>query len=139
MRRLRRILCPDDPGAGLPAFDSISRVGTFAPAGTPPPVVARITRDASATVHAPDVEQRVNTLSAIPVGDSPQEFDNLIAQDRDRYARLIAKIGIPKHCPQRPPRTGADPGRAACRPAWRGAVVQRRAGARRKASIFATI
>jgi tripartite-type tricarboxylate transporter receptor subunit TctC len=38
----------------------------------------------------PDVKKQLIEQGAIPVGNTPQQFAAIIAQDRKRYAKIIA-------------------------------------------------
>jgi tripartite-type tricarboxylate transporter receptor subunit TctC len=83
---------PDVPTlseAGLPGFNSISWIGLLAPAGTPKEVVEKISADLREVLATDDVKQRLTDLGALPAGNTPAQFQQLIDTDRKRYAELI--------------------------------------------------
>jgi tripartite-type tricarboxylate transporter receptor subunit TctC len=88
---------PDVPtlaDAALPGFNSISWIGLFAPGGTPPELVEKISADVREVLAAPDVKHRLTELGSIPYGNTPAEFARGIEADRQRYARIIKERHI---------------------------------------------
>ena len=83
---------PDVPTlaeAALPGFNSISWIGLLAPAGTPKDIVERISTDMREVLAADDVKLKLIELGAVPVGNTPAQFQALIDSDRKRYAQVI--------------------------------------------------
>ena len=83
---------PDVPTlseAALPGFNSISWIGLLAPAGTPKDIVERISTDMREVLAADDVKLKLIELGAVPVGNTPAQFQALIESDRKRYAQVI--------------------------------------------------
>ena len=83
---------PDVPTlseAALPGFNSISWIGLLAPAGTPKDIVERISTDMREVLAADDVKLKLIELGAVPVGNTPAQFQALIDADRKRYAQVI--------------------------------------------------
>ena len=83
---------PDVPTlqeSGVTGAESGSWLGLLAPAGTPPEVVEKISRGLQQVVTAPDVQQQLLVQGAIAKTGTPQDFVQLIANDRKRYARII--------------------------------------------------
>jgi len=90
-------LFPDLPtvaSAGVPGYAWISMIGYFAPAKTPPAIIAVLHRELAQALKQPDVEERLR-LSGIEVtANTPSEFAALIKSDIARTARLIRDAGI---------------------------------------------
>jgi tripartite-type tricarboxylate transporter receptor subunit TctC len=83
---------PDVPTlqeSGVTGAESGSWLGLLAPAGTPPEVIEKISRGLQQVVSAPDVQQQLLAQGAIAKTGTPQDFVQLIANDRKRYARII--------------------------------------------------
>ena len=69
--------------------------GLFAPAGTPQPIVDKISADIARVLKSPDlVAQITDSLGAIPVGGTPQAFGALMASDFETSSKIIEKAGI---------------------------------------------
>jgi tripartite-type tricarboxylate transporter receptor subunit TctC len=79
--------------AGLPGYDFVAEIAIYAPAGTPPDVVAKLSAQAARAVKQPDVMQRFKQLGIDPVGSTPEA---LAAQNRvnyEKYARVVKASG----------------------------------------------
>ncbi len=90
--KVRSPALPDVPTlaqAGISGADSGSWVGLLAPAGTPQEIVDKISAGVKQVVAMPEVRQQLVEQGAIPVGSTPQQFSELIATDRKRYAKVI--------------------------------------------------
>ena len=83
---------PDIPTleeAGVVGAESGSWLGLLAPAGTPADVLEKVSRSLQQVVAMPEVKQQLLAQGAIAKSGSPQDFVQLIANDRKRYARII--------------------------------------------------
>jgi tripartite-type tricarboxylate transporter receptor subunit TctC len=94
----RSPVLPDVPTmqeAGFPGFVASGWIGLFVPAGTPQPIVDKLS---SAVRQAYDNPEVMATLKAggDPVASTPKEFADLIASDRAKWSKVIqdAKIRI---------------------------------------------
>jgi len=93
----RQALLPGVPTlaeAGMPQFDRYTWFGMFAPAGTPPDIVARLQREIVAALQAPDLLERFATIGAEPVGSTPQQFVERIRSDAARWADVIRAANV---------------------------------------------
>ena len=92
----RSALAPDLPTiaeSGLPGFDINTWFGIFVPANTPREVVDRLHAEFARALAMPDVKERMLTLGAEPVGNTPAEFAAYIRAEGDKYARVIKASG----------------------------------------------
>jgi tripartite-type tricarboxylate transporter receptor subunit TctC len=92
---------PDFPGvptmeqSGLPGFEETAPwVGMLAPAGTPAPVVARLSEEMRKSIARPETKERFRSLGAVPIADTPVEFAAFLKKDYDRWARVIKASGV---------------------------------------------
>ncbi len=97
--RTRSPLLPDVPTfaeAGMPAFDTYTWFGMFAPAGTPKDIVAKVHNDVVAALKAPDLLERFASVGAEPVGGTQEQFTARILADTAKWAQVIrtAKVKI---------------------------------------------
>jgi tripartite-type tricarboxylate transporter receptor subunit TctC len=93
----RSALLPEVPTfaeAGMPEFDLAVWFGMFAPAGTPPEIVARLQREVVAGLKAPDLLERFEAVGAQPVGSSPEQFVARIRADSARWAEVIKAANV---------------------------------------------
>ena len=80
--------------AGVPGFSVESWQGYFAPAGTPPPIVAKINRDLQTVLQAPDVRAQLEHMGFKVAGGSPADLGQSLQSERPRYARAIQSAGL---------------------------------------------
>jgi tripartite-type tricarboxylate transporter receptor subunit TctC len=82
--------------AGMPGFVSDSWYGILAPAGTPDPVVARLNTEIQRVLALPDVKARLATEGAVPMGNSPEQFEAQIRRDLTRWTGVArdAKVSL---------------------------------------------
>ena len=88
---------PDTPTvqeAGVPDFVMNSWAGLMAPAGTPQPVIDRMSREIAEVVKMPEVQKTFTTAGFLPIGGSPAEFSSLIERDSKKYAEIIESAGV---------------------------------------------
>ena len=78
---------------GLPGFEVTQWFGVFAPAQTPPDVVARLSREIVAVLALPDVAERLSAQGAEPVASSPQEFAAFIRAEVVKFGKLVKQSG----------------------------------------------
>jgi tripartite-type tricarboxylate transporter receptor subunit TctC len=94
----RSAALPDVPTiaeSGVPGFASSSWQGFFAPARTPPDIVALIQRETAKALQAPDLRARLATLTYEPVGSTPPEFDAFFKSELERFAGVVKQAHIP--------------------------------------------
>ena len=77
-----------DP-SGVPGFDSTLWIGLTAAAGTPAPVIAKVSQGIAQAMHDPEVKASLQAQGLSPASSTPQEFAALIKHDADRWSKLI--------------------------------------------------
>jgi len=86
-------LFPDLPSIAqfYPDYDVTLWQGLFAPAKTPPAILARLRAETIASIGEHIVEERLRAASAgEPYLTTPEEFAARIRADYDRYGKVIA-------------------------------------------------
>lgn len=79
---------------GLPQVQATNWFALFAPANTPPAIVAWLNRKADEIFALPDVRKRFEAQAVSLPGGTPQELGAYAAEERQRWQRVIAKAGI---------------------------------------------
>jgi tripartite-type tricarboxylate transporter receptor subunit TctC len=85
---------PSIAESGYPDYDLTSWWGLFAPAGTPPEVVAKIHRDTLAVLQNADVKERFAALSVDAGGGTSREFADYVRQEILKYDALVKRLNI---------------------------------------------
>jgi tripartite-type tricarboxylate transporter receptor subunit TctC len=68
--------------------------GVLAPAGLPPEIAARLTRDLKAILESDDFAARLVPLGVTASRASPAQFRALIESDTARWAEIVRSVGI---------------------------------------------
>ncbi|MDQ0028075.1 tripartite-type tricarboxylate transporter receptor subunit TctC [Variovorax paradoxus] len=74
--------------AGLPGYEVYEWNAVFVPAGTPAPVVERLSKEFAATLRDPEVRTRLEALGAEVIGSSPAELDSFRRAEIVKWTRL---------------------------------------------------
>jgi len=88
----RASVAPDLPTvaeSGLPGFDTGLWFGMLAPAGTPAPVIKRLSKAINDSLKDPGVLNALKTQGFDPLGSSPDDFARYIKSETERWARVI--------------------------------------------------
>lgn len=93
---------PDYPGAptmaesGFPGFEEYTQgLGLVAPAGTPAPIVARLSEAVRGSLAKRETREKFRTLGAVTEGGStPEYFRTWLVGDRSRWERVIKAAGV---------------------------------------------
>ena len=93
----RSKLLPEVPTmqeAGVKDFEFTQWLAILAPAGTPQPVVARLNQALNAALGSKEVAEKFAQQGFEPFATSPEESRKFLANEVQRYARLIKARGI---------------------------------------------
>jgi tripartite-type tricarboxylate transporter receptor subunit TctC len=88
---------PDVPTvaeSGLPGYDVGAWTGFFAPAGTPPAMVAALNGELVAALNTPEVKAHLVATGGTVVGNSPSQFSVFVQREFERYGKLVKEIGL---------------------------------------------
>jgi len=66
----------------------------FAPARTPPAIVARLQKEVARVVRLPDVREGLGRLGVDPVGGSPEELGRVLARDIEKWTAVARAANI---------------------------------------------
>ena len=79
--------------AGVPGFEATTWHGVVAPAGTPPPIIARLHEEISKVLQMPDVSSRLSAQGAEIVGGAPPMFAAYIQSEIPKWTKVIKDSG----------------------------------------------
>jgi tripartite-type tricarboxylate transporter receptor subunit TctC len=92
----RHAALPDVPAFAetpFPGMTARSWFGLFAPAGTPPAVVEKLSQTIVQSVADPAVRERLKKLGADPIGDDQAAFQKYVNEEVARWAVLVKQSG----------------------------------------------
>ena len=79
--------------SGFPGFEVTAWLGLLAPAGTPAPIVRKIDAEVVKALALSDVRARFADLGLEPIGNSPEEFAQVIKEEIPKWAKVIKDSG----------------------------------------------
>jgi tripartite-type tricarboxylate transporter receptor subunit TctC len=88
---------PDVPTvseAGVPGSEVANWIGLVAPAGTPQPIIDKLSREIAAIQDAPEVKQQFASEGAEVVRMSPAAFGTYMATETAKWERVVKEGGI---------------------------------------------
>jgi tripartite-type tricarboxylate transporter receptor subunit TctC len=95
----RLSVLPDVPTieeSGLPGYESTGWNGILAPAKTPREVINRLNDAIVKVLRSPEVIEKFASQGVDPLSCSPDEFSVKIRVDIEKWAKVIANVGIQK-------------------------------------------
>ncbi|HYC47396.1 MAG TPA: tripartite tricarboxylate transporter substrate-binding protein, partial [Burkholderiales bacterium] len=79
---------------GLSGMDAPLWIGTMAPKGTPPKIIAKLHSEFAKALATKDVQDRLAAQSAEVAAAGPKEFGAMIRRDTERWAKVVKTAGI---------------------------------------------
>ncbi|WP_431512164.1 Bug family tripartite tricarboxylate transporter substrate binding protein [Variovorax sp. DAIF25] len=83
-----------DEMPGLKGFDMVSWTGIFAPAKTPPAVVARINQELEAVLQEEGVRGKLAEQGALPGSGTPEAFGRFVQAEYARNQKIVQTANI---------------------------------------------
>jgi tripartite-type tricarboxylate transporter receptor subunit TctC len=92
----RQDIFPDIPAMAefLPGYEASGWYGIAAPKATPPDVIETLNKAVNAALADPELKKRFAELGCTPSGGSPAGFGKFIADETDKWAKVIKFAGI---------------------------------------------
>lgn len=87
---------PEIPTLGefLPGYEASSWFGIGAPKNTPAHIVDRLNREINSVLADPSIKARIAELGGVVLPGSPDDFGKLIAEETDKWAKVVRFAGI---------------------------------------------
>lgn len=81
-------------GESLPGYEYTGWVGLAAPRGTPVEIIEKLNGEINAGLADAKIKARLTALGGAPMATSPADFGKLIAEQTDRWAKVIQTANI---------------------------------------------
>lgn len=88
---------PDVPTmaeSGYPNFEAVAWFGLLAPAGTPAPIVERLSAEVNRILKSPEINARLTGMGANVMGTTPQEFSAFMKAEIEKWAPVVKRANI---------------------------------------------
>ena len=92
----RSVLLPDVPTLAetLPGFARDGSSSLLAPAGTPRPVLAKISNEVKRILALPDIQERLRGYDFVAAPSTPDEHDRILRADIETFAGVVRLAGL---------------------------------------------
>jgi tripartite-type tricarboxylate transporter receptor subunit TctC len=93
----RSPMLPDTPTideAGIKGISTGIWLGLFAPAGTPPAIVAKLNAEVNKVLQMPDVREKIANGGAQAVGGTSEEFAAFVKADYVKWGKIVKESGV---------------------------------------------
>jgi tripartite-type tricarboxylate transporter receptor subunit TctC len=94
--RARVDALPDVPVVAdfVPGYEASQWYGMGAPRSTPPEIIERLNREINAGLADPGTRAKLADLGGIPIAGSPDDLRKLIANETEKWGRVVRAAGI---------------------------------------------
>jgi tripartite-type tricarboxylate transporter receptor subunit TctC len=80
--------------SGMPGFESVLHYGLVAPAGTPRPIIDKISAELRKLADNDEMKKRIAAEGGDPMTSSPDEYAKDIDQEETKWSTLIRKLNL---------------------------------------------
>jgi tripartite-type tricarboxylate transporter receptor subunit TctC len=80
--------------SGYRGIDSTQWLGLLAPRGTAAEIVQRLQVEVARALALPDVRERLVAAALQPVGNTPQQFTDVIRSEIERWTKVAQMLGV---------------------------------------------
>lgn len=79
---------------GFTKFVASTWAGMLAPAATPPDIVRRMADEVGRAVRLDDVKARLDGMGTVPVGNTPEQFQEFLAAETAKWGKVIREAKV---------------------------------------------
>jgi tripartite-type tricarboxylate transporter receptor subunit TctC len=79
---------------GMPGFEAVSWGGVMVRVNTPRPIVVKLNAEINRILKLPEFRERLAKVGAESVGGTPEEFQNYLAAETEKWARVAKAANI---------------------------------------------
>jgi tripartite-type tricarboxylate transporter receptor subunit TctC len=96
--KIRLLAQTDTPtlNESVPGYELAIWFGVVAPAGTPKPILARLSREVSAVVNQPEFKAHFLKAGMAVEASTPEAMTELIKKDTVKWTKLLRDAGVPQ-------------------------------------------
>jgi tripartite-type tricarboxylate transporter receptor subunit TctC len=80
--------------SSLPGYEASQWYGIAAPAKTPPDIIARLNKEINAAFADHTMQARLAAIAGEPMPGSPADFGKLIADETEKWAKIVTSAGL---------------------------------------------
>jgi tripartite-type tricarboxylate transporter receptor subunit TctC len=80
--------------SGVPGFEVSAWFGVLAPAGTPGPIIARLSAELTRMLRNREVREGLLAQGSDPVGSTPEEFGRHLRTEIDKWSKVVQASGL---------------------------------------------
>jgi tripartite-type tricarboxylate transporter receptor subunit TctC len=80
--------------SGVPGFEVSAWFGVLAPAGTPGPIIARLSAELTRMMRNREVREGLLAQGSDPVGSTPEEFGRHLRNEIDKWSKVVQASGL---------------------------------------------
>jgi tripartite-type tricarboxylate transporter receptor subunit TctC len=80
--------------SGYPNFNALTWNGLVAPAGTPKEIIDKMAKEVAAAIRDAKFTEKLAGYGVDPLGNTPEEFSTMIANDVKTWAAALDAAGI---------------------------------------------
>jgi tripartite-type tricarboxylate transporter receptor subunit TctC len=94
---VRSHVFPDLPTvaeASLPGYEAVLHYGIAAPAGTPPPIIARLNAALREALALEETRALLVSTGAEPLPSTPEEYAADIDREETKWSRVVTEVGV---------------------------------------------
>ncbi len=81
---------------GVAGYDARSWAGLLAPAGTPRPIINRLSEEIKKVLQQPSIRTRLEEMGGDVRASSPEEMKAMVSSQLQRWTQLVNETNIPK-------------------------------------------
>jgi tripartite-type tricarboxylate transporter receptor subunit TctC len=92
----RKDALPDIPTVGqfVPGYEASNWYGIGVPTGTPAEIIGKLNKEVNAGLEDAKMKARLVDLGETPFPGSPADFGKLIAEDTEKWGKVVKFAGI---------------------------------------------
>ena len=83
--------------SGFPDIQALAWMAIMAPAGTPQPIIERMSKEIAAILKEPATEAKLHKVYMEGIGSTPEQLRQWMLEERDRWAPVIQRAGLVQH------------------------------------------